>query len=50
MENTAKDPNKNNEIIITARKGKEKRNGGSLFSRNTHIHHKHIGKKGGHST
>jgi hypothetical protein len=38
MENTAKDQNKNNEIIITEKK-RTKRNGGSLFSKkHTHRH------------
>jgi hypothetical protein len=50
MENTAKDPNKNNEIIITARKKKEKKRGFTVLKKHTHIHHKHIEKKGGHST
>jgi hypothetical protein len=47
MENTAKDQNKNNEIIITAKK-RTKRNGGSLFSK--HKHTPQTYRKEGHST
>jgi hypothetical protein len=50
MENTAKDQNKNNEIIITDKK--KKRNGGSLFSKHTHTHTHapQTYRKEGHST
>jgi len=46
MENTAKDQNKNNEIIITEKK-KEWKETGVHCSQKTHTqtHHKHIEKK-----
>jgi hypothetical protein len=46
MENTAKDQNKNNEMIIT----EKKRNEGSLFSKHTCTYTPQTYRNEGHST